>query len=97
VIVVFVSGSFESADDGGEQKPCDEGDREFAPVMGVKLQFGQQVTTGDAQERAGGKSQGRTEKEVARLGKLGRPKMESDHPRWNRQGEERIDEMTGHP
>ena len=60
IVAIMISvrvGRFEESDPPGSDGACDEKSSELPAIMGVKLDFGEKIGQGNAEERASGKCQ----------------------------------------
>ena len=82
---IFVTRDFKTADQDGHAQTRQQCEGKFEAVMGVKLQFRQQVATGDAKEIAGAKRERAAEQRPMRSHQ--RIRAEAEHDRTDRRGQ----------
>ncbi len=93
--MMIVTTSLELTDECRQSQPGKQREGKLESVVGMELDFRQEVAGGNAQKRACGKGERRPEKQGCRVGKMRGTEMKQHHARRDGQREQSVDNVTG--
>src|SRR5207245_177711 len=94
---VAVAGSLQASDQCGDAYSREQSQGQLAAVVGVKLQFRQQITGSDAQKSAGGESERGAQKMRRDLRKPLGAQIEQEEPDGIGQRKQAVDPVAQRP